>query len=300
VFLSVATSCASIGEVRGHGDVDTLMESALFEEDTISASKLLQEGHRLVDAPRALWFRLGRIYRSTDVDFHYFLGHHLRPNDAIKSGQPILHQAVMSGDIIVVRSLLRQGADPNARDANGDTPLHLLDGIGRESIFCGTNLYNNNPHNQILFDPNRDTVEQFFIGKCTAQDSNSVRILRLLLAAGADVNARSNDRQTPLHRVRIPFNRAASRLLIESGADLNAIDSSGQTVMEGLAWDKFEGETLFEFALDRGGRIQDPNKLVKDCIKYDNARAAKTLLSRDVKLLPSDRAKLRALVAKKP
>lgn len=52
--------------------------------------------------------------------------------------------------------------------------------------------------------------------------SNGVEILKLLLASKADVNVRSQERQTPLHFAADSGHTNAVRLLIERKADLNA------------------------------------------------------------------------------
>ena len=52
--------------------------------------------------------------------------------------------------------------------------------------------------------------------------SNGVEVLKLLLACKADVNARAEYRQTPLHFAAQNANTVAVKLLIERGADVNA------------------------------------------------------------------------------
>jgi ankyrin repeat protein len=59
--------------------------------------------------------------------------------------------------------------------------------------------------------------------------SNSVEILKLLLASKADVNARAEYRQTPLHFAVQSGNAVAVKLLIEHGADVNAQRRDGKT-----------------------------------------------------------------------
>src|SRR5438445_13803563 len=71
--------------------------------------------------------------------------------------------ALQAGDLAYLRALLRDGADPNLRDGFGETALHRVAG---------------------------DLEDE--------PDSDNLRIARLLLENGADVNPADSNRQTPL------------------------------------------------------------------------------------------------------
>jgi len=75
------------------------------------------------------------------------------------TGRSLLHLAVRYGRVPIVAMLLARGADVNAREQNGDTPLH-----------------------------------------CATFRQHGV-IAQMLLAKGADVNAAAKDGCTPLHRL---------------------------------------------------------------------------------------------------
>lgn len=55
------------------------------------------------------------------------------------------------------------------------------------------------------------------------------KLARVLLAAGADVNARSNSQETPLHTMLSPSEEEVFEVLIEAGADIRARDNAGRT-----------------------------------------------------------------------
>ena len=107
-----------------------------------------------------------------------------------ENGSTPLHIAVWHGnDPAVVATLLDAGANPNAEDENGRTPLHLAAG------------YN---------------------------DSHDVTAV--LVDAGADPNARDSHGSTPLHlAAAITTNPAVVATLLDAGADPSAGDDDNWT-----------------------------------------------------------------------
>jgi ankyrin repeat protein len=61
---------------------------------------------------------------------------------------------------------------------------------------------------------------------------NSIEEAKLLIEAGADMNAKDNSRNTSLHWATRDNRIAIAKLLIERGADLEAKDEWGQTPLD--------------------------------------------------------------------
>ena len=108
-------------------------------------------------------------------------------------GNRPLHKAVENGNLIFTSLLLSRGAEVNAKDNNGTTPIHMASRY--------------------------------------ASDEAGLEMVRLLLDRGANPRARDNSGATPLHRVYWPpgLLPVTVELLLDWGADPNARDIIGKT-----------------------------------------------------------------------
>ena len=72
-------------------------------------------------------------------------------------------------------------------------------------------------------------------------EKNKSDIAKLLIAAGADVNAKTDEGKTALiiAAEKMDRNSMIFNILIEAGADLNAKDKSGRTA---LGWAKYNAK----------------------------------------------------------
>jgi ankyrin repeat protein len=212
-------------------------------------------------------------------------------NNRDKHGYTPLHVAAMAGNADCVRILLDAGADVQARDANGQTPIECTlksdfgaiasllinyEGLGKKGkdsetaheLLSGAASMGKIHIMQVLLDygvkANSEDVKQdsplfaaVVAGRsnivkmllergadvnvvipgenytplhlAVSAQNNALTISEMLLKHGADVNARSSDGSTALHKASLNPRPGVVELLISSGAYVNARNSSGRT-----------------------------------------------------------------------
>ena len=145
-----------------------------------------------------------------------------------------LYYAVSSGLYIVAEELLKHGADANARNNDGATPM---------SVACEKSTYNclklNNPRDcdvkmlALLLAHGaevnvKDTEHIPLIEACRWEGSVYVRFL---LEHGADVNAATPKHVTALMQASAAGSICTILLLLEYGAEINAVDAEGRSAL---------------------------------------------------------------------
>ncbi len=128
------------------------------------------------------------------------------------TGRTVLHNAAsQTSNPTIIRLLLDAGADPNAPDNRGATPLHW--GAQNENPMVVTHLLSAGA------DLRAGDNDGYTPLHYAAARSENGRVINLMLQRGADPSAESNDGRTPLHSaLRYKADSGVVTVLIEAGA----------------------------------------------------------------------------------
>jgi len=173
--------------------------------------------------------------------------------------EDLLH-AVTKGDLKAVKSCFKNGADVNAKSARGIPALILAIGMHRIDIVSlllakGADVNARNIHGETALIGGNGWLPRYCVSvACQGADVNAKRkgdhsegdhstvlmlavsvgysdIVSLLLAKGADVNARDIDGHTALMTAAMLAPADVVSQLLAKGADVNAKSNNGETAL---------------------------------------------------------------------
>ena len=150
----------------------------------------------------------------------YLISERFNSTQTNRERQSGMHLAARWGHEAVVRLLVEQGADVEARDKDGGTALHRAADNGHEAVV------------RLLVKQGANVEAKTNYGGTAllrAARYGHEAVVRLLVEQGADAEARDNDGETALHRAARYGHEAVVRLLVEQGADVEAQDNDGWT-----------------------------------------------------------------------
>jgi ankyrin repeat protein len=127
----------------------------------------------------------------------------------------LLRAVACVGKMTEVETLIAKGADVNAHFGFDSRITQRILG-SKEDRDTGLESYFRNTNTPLHY----------------AADRGHKDIVELLIAKGADINAKNNDGQTPLHYAVEKGHNDIAELFIADGADINAKNNEGQTLVD--------------------------------------------------------------------
>ena len=148
-------------------------------------------------------------------------------------GETSLHAAAFNKRINIIQLLLDNGAKINSEDNNGYTPMDMA--RGEVSVLLGKHGGKENYRTEPITEaaqPESPTTKAPDISIIEAATTGHIDAVKQHLAAGADVNAKTEVGATPLHGAVTFGHNEIVELLIAAGADVNAKGLGGTTPLD--------------------------------------------------------------------
>jgi ankyrin repeat protein len=193
-------------------------------------------------------------------------------SDKDSNGDTALHQAVLHGQLAAAQVLIDAGADVNAKN---NYPPFLPDDLNQQ--------YSTNNHQDpvILLHSQAITQTQALSsqGIVTAElkdgytplalaefANNHSKMIQLLIAHGADVNARAASGATPLFWAVMRDQKDDAKLLLDKGANSNIPDSYGDTVLDCALHLGFQ--SMVQLLVDKGADVNAQDQSLHRPLTY--------------------------------
>ncbi len=163
-----------------------------------------------------------------------------------KKNDELLRQAAKRGDVEATNLLLQQGANIDAADNSGETPLHIAafnssSEVGRVLLERGANIE--------AADKAGWTPLHY-----AAQKGHS-EVVKVLLDAKANIDAADKGGRTPLNYAAQWGHSEVVKILLEQGANKDAADNYGNTPLHDAA---FNGRSeMVKALLEKGALVSD-------------------------------------------
>jgi ankyrin repeat protein len=185
-------------------------------------------------------------------------------------GIPLL-DAIYNGDVEQVKQLIAGGADVNARTENGESSLYILSAAPNVDIA------------KLLLESGADAegsqVPDLETPLMRAVRTKCIDLPRLLIAKGANVNAKNYSGQSPLMLAIEGGNPDAVKLLISNGAEIFHKDANRASAVTQAIRARDPQLVRYLFSLDKNGHYKvDLNEMLIEAIKASSPEMAAFLI----------------------
>ncbi|KAF7664719.1 hypothetical protein LDENG_00168210 [Lucifuga dentata] len=227
--------------------------------------------------------------------------------NADPGGNTALHDACIGGHSVCVQLLLSHGADPDVLGADGSAPLHLC--TSAQSFQCAELLLEGGAEVNVMTRESRLTplhvaawrglekhVELFLChgadvlaknregetslnAACSGAERPSeagryLRVVQMLLGAGADPQTAGRKLHTPLHNACGNCSPRIVDILLQQGAKADVPNCAGYTPMDCLLqvvedYPNHQPEAILRSLLNHGAKPAPP-KMLKHCVPSPN------------------------------
>jgi len=145
---------------------------------------------------------------------------HAEVNKPGPDGLTPLHVAARKGSLVVIKLLLQHGADIEAKDRRGNTPL------------ASALLARNTLVADYLVKQGAKLDANALLDLTVRQGKADRDVIDFLVKQGADLDASNDQGNPPLHQAIIGGYRVVAKYLIKKGADINARNRDGKTPLQ--------------------------------------------------------------------